>query len=210
MATSTPLFNALASAKFTHKYEVVWAELPGGEFNTKTKAWLKQLGKIIGGPSSKERKALAQEFLQFLYVYKQMLEKLTQGTHSPEPALVLQKMNDFNAEYKRQFGGLLDMPILRLPSELASVADKMAVNAVRRDLIVRKKQLLKFWMDGLRNGSEYMEDVSLRCSTWATTSRQGAPFPRRAVQGPHQDQVRRSAPVAADQRQDRDRPHARR
>ena len=99
MATSAPLFNALASAKFTHKYEVVWAELSGAEFNTRTKAWLKLLGKVIGGPSSKERKALAQEFLQFLYVYKQMLEKLTQGTHSPEPALVLQKMNDFNAEY---------------------------------------------------------------------------------------------------------------
>lgn len=162
MATSsTPLFNALANAKFTHKYEVAWAELPAGEFGIKTKAWLKLLGKVIGGPSSKERKALAQEFLQFLYVYKQMLEKLTHGTRSPEPAQVLQKMTDFNAEYKRQFGSLLDMPILRLPSELASVADKMAVNAVRRDLIVRKKQLLKFWMDGLRNGSEYMEDVSL-------------------------------------------------
>ena len=101
MTTSTPLFNALASAKFTHKYEVVWAELSGAEFNTKTKAWLKLLGKVIGGPSSKERKALAQEFLQFLYVYKQMLEKLTRGTHSPEPAQVMQKMNDFNAEYKR-------------------------------------------------------------------------------------------------------------
>lgn len=35
------LFNALASAKFTHKYEVVWAELPSAEFNTRTKAWFK-------------------------------------------------------------------------------------------------------------------------------------------------------------------------
>jgi hypothetical protein len=160
MATSTPLFNALASAKFTHKYEVVWAELPGAEFNTKTKAWLKQLGKLIGGPSSKERKALAQEFLQFLYVYKQMLEKLTRGTHSPEPGQVMQKMNDFNAEYKRQFGGLLDMPILRLPNELASIADKMALNAARRDLIVRKKQLVKYWTDGLRDFPEHMDGVS--------------------------------------------------
>jgi hypothetical protein len=32
------LFNAPASAKFTHKYEVVRAELPGAEFNTRTKA----------------------------------------------------------------------------------------------------------------------------------------------------------------------------
>ncbi len=87
MATSVPLFNALASAKFTHKYEVVWAELPSAEFNARTKAWLKLLGKVIGGPSSKERKALAQEFLQFLYVYKQMLEKLTHGTRSPEPGI---------------------------------------------------------------------------------------------------------------------------
>lgn len=161
MATSTPLFNALASAKFTHKYEVVWAERPSAEFNARTKAWLKLLGKLIGGPSSKERKALAQEFLQFLFVYKQMLEKLTQGTHSPEPAQVLQKMNDFGAEYKRQFGSLLDMPILRLPNELASIADKMAVNAVRRDLIVRKKQLVKYWMDGLRDFPEHVDGTSI-------------------------------------------------
>jgi hypothetical protein len=161
MATSTPLFNALASAKFTYKYEVVWAELPTPEFNTKTKAWLKLLGKLIGGVPSKERKALAQEFLQFLYVYKQMLEKLTRGTPSAEPAQVMQKMNDFNAEYKRQFGSPLDMPILRLPNELASVADRMALNTVRRDLIVRKKQLVKYWIDGLRDFPEHMDDVSV-------------------------------------------------
>lgn len=161
MATSTPLFNALASAKFTHKYEIVWAELPTIEFNTRTKAWLKLLGKLIGGPSSKERKALAQEFLQFLFVYKQMLEKLTRGTQSTEPAQVLQKMTDFNTEYKRQFGSFLDMPNLRLPSELASAADKMAVNAVRRDLIVRKKQLVKYWIDGLRDFPEHIDDASI-------------------------------------------------
>ncbi|MGJ7610809.1 MULTISPECIES: hypothetical protein [unclassified Variovorax] len=161
MATSTPLFIALSSAKFTYKYDVLWAELPAPEFNIKTKAWLKLLGKLIGGVSSKERKALAQEFLQFLYVYKQTLEKLTRGTHSPEPAQVMQKMNDFNAEYKRQFGALLDMPLLRLPSELASIADKMVVNAVRRELIVRKKQLVKYWMDGLRDFPEHKDDVSL-------------------------------------------------
>lgn len=161
MATSIPLFNALSSAKFTHKYEVVWAELPTPEFNIKTKAWLKTLDKLIGGVSSKERKALAQEFLQFLYVYKQMLEKLTRGTNSAEPAQVLQKMNDFSNEYKRQFGSMLDMPNVRLPNELATISDKMAINAARRELIVRKKQLVKYWIDGLRDFPEHIDDVSM-------------------------------------------------
>jgi hypothetical protein len=161
MATSIPLFNALSSAKFTHKYEVVWAELPTPEFNIKTKAWLKTLDKLIGGVSSKERKALAQEFLQFLYVYKQMLEKLTRGTNSAEPAQVLQKMNDFSNEYKRQFSSMLDMPNVRLPNELATISDKMAINAARRELIVRKKQLVKYWIDGLRDFPEHIDDVSM-------------------------------------------------
>jgi len=161
MATSIPLFNALSSAKFTHKYEVVWAELPTPEFNIKTKAWLKTLDKLIGGVSSKERKALAQEFLQFLYVYKQMLEKLMRGTNSAEPAQVLQKMNDFSNEYKRQFSSMLDMPNVRLPNELATISDKMAINAARRELIVRKKQLVKYWIDGLRDFPEHIDDVSM-------------------------------------------------
>jgi len=161
MATSIPLFNALSSAKFTHKYEVVWAELPTPEFNIKTKAWLKTLDKLIGGVSSKERKALAQEFLQFLYVYKQMLEKLTRGTNSAEPAQVLQKMDDFSNEYKRQFSSMLDMPNVRLPNELATISDKMAINAARRELIVRKKQLVKYWIDGLRDFPEHIDDVSM-------------------------------------------------
>ncbi len=155
------MFVELTRAKFSDKYQLTWLDLPSAEFNTKVAVWLKQLGKIIGGPSKKDRKALASEFLQLLYVYKQMLDKLSGLSRSPESAQMLSKMTDFCAAYKKEFGSSLDLPNVKMSNDLVKITEDMGKNAAKRDLIVMKKQVIKYWLKGLREDQPHLDDVSL-------------------------------------------------
>lgn len=157
------MFQALNAASMPNKYQVTWMELDAGTFGMKATEWVSQLDKaqMFGGPSSANRIALAQEFLNLLYIYREMLVK-QHGPLSPHVTLVQSHITTFNTKYKAKFKADLKQPGPGLPAELGTLADELGANEAKRNLLNRKKRLLKYWLTGVQTFNPHLDNVSLK------------------------------------------------
>ncbi len=156
------MFEALNKASVPHKYKVEWVELETPRFKVAANAWLNTLSAVIGGPWRSDRRTLANEFLQVLYIYKQMLMKHSAyGAQSRLVVMANSKIASYGLLYRTQFGEDLTHPAQELPSELEELTKKLAINAHKRDVIVAKKKVIKYWLTGVQHFNDHIDDVSL-------------------------------------------------
>jgi hypothetical protein len=160
------MFEALNKASLLNKYRVEWVALDALQFGTQMAVWLSQLdnSRLTTGPAKADRKALATEFLQVLHTYKHMLASRSEyKLQSREARMIDSKIVTFSTKYRQKFGDEIVQPAELVPSPLSTAFDEMAANALKRDLLVEKKQLIKFWLRGVRDFNPHIPDVSL---TW--------------------------------------------
>ena len=157
------MFQALNAASLPNKYQVPWLELDAGMFGLKVGEWINQLDKaqIRGGPSSANRIALAQEFYELLHIYKGMLTKQV-GAQSPHVTLVQSHITTVSSKYKAKFKADLKQPAPTLSTDVSSMADDLAIHTAKRDVLLFKKQVIKYWLTGVQTFNPHLEGVSLK------------------------------------------------
>ena len=160
------VFEALNKASHQNKYDVKWAEWSYGKYCSAVCTWLIQLEKssvFDSGPAKAERMALADEFQRFLAMYKLMLEKRNKlrGT-SPEVMELEKRIAEFRRQYRTRFG--TDLPMLmisNLPSDVVRLGENLAKKSAKLSILRRKKSLIEYWLNGVRNFPKHNDKSSL-------------------------------------------------
>ena len=158
------MFEALNKATHQNKYRVEWVALDAMQFGTQVAIWINQLdsSRLSSGPSKADRKALATEFLQVLYIYESMLASRSEYKfQSREAKMVQSKVSVFCTKYREKFSSEIAQPSPKVPTAIAEVIDDLAANAVKRDLLNEKKQLVRFWLRGVRDFNPHIPEASL-------------------------------------------------
>ncbi len=159
------MFEALQKATPNNKYKVEWVELDVGLFEAQVRKWLVQLdsSSLFSGPAKADRIALAKEFLQVLYIYKHLLaDNSTYGADSRNARLVQSKIDKYSLMYRTMFKSDLARPVPEIPPQLVTLTNELSANGAKRDLLAKKKQVIRFWLKGVRNFNPHLDGVSLK------------------------------------------------
>lgn len=155
------MFEALKKATGKNKYKIEWVELEGMQFNVQVALWLNQLhnSRVFSGPSKADRKALTLEFRDLLQLYIQMLESLAEPSGlSPQVARAQANFESYKRMYREKFKQTLPLlPPARLAPTIEKVLDDVGAAAAKRDLLVQKKEVLAYWLRGVRDFNPHID-----------------------------------------------------
>ena len=156
------MFEVLNATAYPNKYRVEWLGLDRRAFGEAIRGWIAQLGKprIAGGPSSEDRRRLAQEFYELLFIYQTMMVR-RYGRHYPGMDVVAYNVSAFFMEYCAKHKSGLTRLVAPPSSAAASIEEELDILSVRENRLLLKKEAIGFWMKGIRMFPSHHEGASL-------------------------------------------------
>lgn len=153
-----------------HKYHIAWVELEGEAFTKHITTWFATLGAssiTSNGAKQADRVALASEFLQLLYIYKNLAAQ--QGEYGGALAVSLTPVTNitafkllyktkFNSDLPDAYGGDSTLTALR---DLFESVENYRILIAKKNLISAKKRLLKYWLDGAEHFPAHVDAAEL-------------------------------------------------
>lgn len=157
------MFEMLQKVEAKYRYDLDWVKLSEPEFSERATSWLDDLKPFWFFQSTpKERLDLAQEFLQVLVLYRQILmSRSRHGVNSHRARRIARKIQLFTKVYKSTFSAEIQPKEQPLSGTQKQLAENLGIVGAKMDVIRDKRAVVDYWLTGVRDFNPHQNDVSL-------------------------------------------------